>query len=457
MRHVRKEGRVFKERKDGCIMRVHLGIDSTDSATQGMCTTYVGMMLAKKLLTRGVQFIDYPHLIRLNPNIPYKTRGNGAVALRFQTDAPLSDILSIARNTVEEYAVFSDPQTNPGIALLTGGVPHRLYTFSESALHTLLTVEDAFAAADTTGALLHGYKNQRGVIGALAAVGEELKGDYTYELIAYRKKENWGTSRHIDVTSVIHMDQNSPDTFFNYDPEEQSVCIAPHSVCPVLIGIRGETASAVSQAVSLVDPGEEIASSVIFRTNQHTSFHFEAVGTVHEISDYSSIICEGTVMREPWIIPGGHVFFQLENAGSITCAAFEPTKKFRNIIRCLRRGDRIRVYGGVKPATTSGSKKKERTVNLERVDILQLVTGTWKNPVCPHCQVSMTSKGRHQGYECRKCGATKREKEWIPLSRNIIPGSYEPPPSAWRHLYKFLSRDRINSGTALSLTESWIQ
>ncbi|MGD2072572.1 MAG: tRNA(Ile2) 2-agmatinylcytidine synthetase, partial [Candidatus Thorarchaeota archaeon] len=141
-------------------MRVHLGIDSTDSATKGMCTTYVGMVLVKRLLSRGVQFIDYPHLIRLNPNIPYKTRGNGAVALRFHTDAvPFSHVAELAKKTVEELSVFSDPQTNPGIALFKGNLPAALHAFYQRALHRLLTVEDAITTANDTGAILHGYKN----------------------------------------------------------------------------------------------------------------------------------------------------------------------------------------------------------------------------------------------------------------------------------------------------------
>jgi tRNA(Ile2)-agmatinylcytidine synthase len=418
-----------------------------------MCTTYVGLVLVKRLLSAGVTFTDYPQLIRLDPNIPYKTRGNGAIALRFHTDVSLSRIAALAKKTVEELSVFSDPQTNPGIALFQGAIPHALHAFYERALHRLLTVEDALTAADDTGAILHGYKNRRGVIGALAAIGEELKGDHTYELLAYRKKERWGTHRCIDATSVMKMDQQIKDTFFNYDYEEQSLCIAPHSVCPVLLGIRGESASSVLNALSVVNPGEPISSYVIFRTNQHTNFHFEHVPSVKAIVDYSSVICEGTVEKDPWIIAGGHVFFQLENGGSITCAAFEPTKTFREVIRCLKKGDRVRVYGGVKPAS---AEKKWRAINVERIDILDVVTTSLENPRCPHCHISMTSKGRHQGYACRKCGFQKKKKESVSITRRIDPGSYEPPPSAWRHLYRFLSRERVNAGNDISLIDSWI-
>jgi tRNA(Ile2)-agmatinylcytidine synthase len=43
-----------------------------------------GALLVERLLALGAEFIDYPNLIRLNPNAPWKTRGNGAVSLRIQ-------------------------------------------------------------------------------------------------------------------------------------------------------------------------------------------------------------------------------------------------------------------------------------------------------------------------------------------------------------------------------------
>ena len=43
-----------------------------------MCTTYIGLRIAAS--TRK-QILGYPRLVRLNPNIPYKTRGNGAVCM----------------------------------------------------------------------------------------------------------------------------------------------------------------------------------------------------------------------------------------------------------------------------------------------------------------------------------------------------------------------------------------
>ncbi|MBU7014953.1 MAG: DUF1743 domain-containing protein [Theionarchaea archaeon] len=432
---------------------VHLGIDSTDSLTKGMCTSYLGTVLAKRVLRAGAVLADYPNLIRLNPNIPYKTRGNGAVVLRLEVpDSQVRDMVEYAQETVEELAVFSDPQTNPGIAVLKGRVPDVLHHFYERALHRLLTVREAYSTAEKAGAFLKGYKNRRGVVGALAGVGEPLLHDHTFELLVYRKEENWGKDRHINEESVIRMDKTVDDVFFNYDNEEKTVCIAPHTVCPVLAGIRGESAESVLRGLSMIDLGEEFTDSVIFRTNQHTNVHFERVRTVAEIRDYSSVIVEGTVSGYPMIIRGGHVFFELENNGVIRCAAFEPTKSFREVVRRLQAGDTIRAYGGC----NRGGKNRVKTINLERLDIIAVRNHVYSNPICSSCGKSMSSEGKGKGFQCKRCKVRKVEKELVRIEREISPGSYEPPPSAWRHLYKMLGRKRTNKGKP-DVIESWIQ
>ncbi|MEZ0270333.1 MAG: DNA-binding protein, partial [Nitrososphaeraceae archaeon] len=61
---------------------VHIGFDDTDSA-EGRCTTNLAFKTISKLTSEtDSKFIDYPLLVRLNPNIPWKTRGNGAICLR---------------------------------------------------------------------------------------------------------------------------------------------------------------------------------------------------------------------------------------------------------------------------------------------------------------------------------------------------------------------------------------
>ena len=54
-----------------------IGIDDTDSR-EGMCTTYLGAVLVSRLEEAGFT-VREARLIRLNPNVRFKTRGNAAM------------------------------------------------------------------------------------------------------------------------------------------------------------------------------------------------------------------------------------------------------------------------------------------------------------------------------------------------------------------------------------------
>jgi tRNA(Ile2)-agmatinylcytidine synthase len=58
-----------------------LGIDDTDTRF-GHSTTHLGYLVLRELARIGCTFSTYPRLVRLNPNIPFKTRGNAAVPRR---------------------------------------------------------------------------------------------------------------------------------------------------------------------------------------------------------------------------------------------------------------------------------------------------------------------------------------------------------------------------------------
>ena len=86
------------------------GIDDTDSKF-GMCTTYIA---AKMIRDLKLKLIGFPKLIRLNPNIPFKTRGNGAVSFEF-TDAGMIEEIT---QYVFEKSHFGKEGTNPGVVFL---------------------------------------------------------------------------------------------------------------------------------------------------------------------------------------------------------------------------------------------------------------------------------------------------------------------------------------------------
>ncbi|MBP7716502.1 MAG: tRNA(Ile2) 2-agmatinylcytidine synthetase, partial [Methanoregulaceae archaeon] len=58
---------------------MRIGIDDTDSPA-GMCTTYLGALLAGRLSDSGMT-VRETYLIRLNPNVIHKTRGNAAICI----------------------------------------------------------------------------------------------------------------------------------------------------------------------------------------------------------------------------------------------------------------------------------------------------------------------------------------------------------------------------------------
>ncbi|MFQ5888104.1 MAG: tRNA(Ile2) 2-agmatinylcytidine synthetase, partial [Candidatus Hydrothermarchaeales archaeon] len=61
----------------------HIGLDDTDSK-EGMCTTYLGALLKDELA--DFSKILSLKLVRLNPNIEWKTRGNGSIGLAVETE-----------------------------------------------------------------------------------------------------------------------------------------------------------------------------------------------------------------------------------------------------------------------------------------------------------------------------------------------------------------------------------
>src|SRR4030066_2147932 len=112
-------------------MLLHIGVDDTDSPTGGG-TTYIAALIVEELLKLGCKFVDYPIILRLNPNAPWKTRGNGAICLRveFQSDNE-SDIKRSVIDKVESQSEFQCDNTNPGIVFLEGAIPDEVKNFSD--------------------------------------------------------------------------------------------------------------------------------------------------------------------------------------------------------------------------------------------------------------------------------------------------------------------------------------
>lgn len=284
-----------------------------------------------------------------------------------------------------------------------------------------------------TDAVFKGYKNGRGLIGATSSIAWKPSADRSYELITYRDSDKWGSIRSVDENSVKDMDKNFSSTFDNFDYSNNHNRLVPNSPCPILFGIRGDNINDLVKAKKMIK-SEEIDSWIIFESNQGTDEHLQRKKIV-DVKPFESVILEGTVYKQSETIQGGHVFFKIkDDTGYIDCAAYEPTKEFRNIVRNLIYGDKLIVYGGV--------REKPLTVNLEKIFVKNIEEKFLKteNPICPICGKHMKSKGKNQTFKCIKC-KTKSNKTIIDKKERMIhTGFYEVPVCARRHLSKPLKR-----------------
>lgn len=427
-------------------MVLWIGVDDTDSL-QGMCTTFLATEIVREL-TRDLDLIGYPRLVRLNPNVPWKTRGNGAVCVRVgkglgdarvvgrmggatvrafprgRSSGESEAVVERVARIVERWSHFDDANTNPGFAVLRYPARPSLYW---RAVRTIVNRAEAMRSVGPDG-VVRGYKNGRGVIGALAATAWRPR-DRTYEVISYRREAEWGSPRWLDPSSVVEVDRNFPSTFNNYDYENRRVVIAPRSPCPVLFGIRGDDPGVLPQALDTIrsEPPERW---MIFETNQGTDDH---VVEGPPTAPHTTVRFRGAVTTPPRTLRGGHVVFSV---GDYPVSVYEPSKGFRNVIRGLARGDRVQVIGAVRDLP--------RTLNLEKLRVYSLVTESRKvgNPMCPACRKRMKSEGRGAGFRCRMCGrhAPMLAADYVRIPRTLSTGWYEPPVGSRRHLSRPLKR-----------------
>jgi tRNA(Ile2)-agmatinylcytidine synthase len=420
---------------------MYIGFDDTDSPRMG-CTTYIAAILVEELHKLGASFTDYPNLVRLNPNVPWKTRGNGALCLRIRCKQELvEEIKEIVIEAVEENADLSYEGTDPGVVFLFNHVPKQVAAFAKRAIQGVVKMKEALRLVDKFEAEAVGFKKGRGIIGGLAAIGENLEGDHTYELITYRTLENRGTPRRIEQSSVVEMNEKtSPLTFNNIDTDTSRILITPRGPDPILYGIRGENPNAVRRAHEIVHSEEPIERWIIFRTNHGTDAHLRMVSSISEVKPFNPVVVRGVVAEDPKIITGGHVIFMIrDKTGEVDCAAYKPTGELQAAARKIVEGDFVEACGGVRPASST----HPITINLEKLRILKLAPKTFLfNPNCPRCGKRTKSMGSKKGFRCEKCGfrSTKLEKVAVEYKRDLEEGIYVTSPRSQRHLTKPLCR-----------------
>jgi len=430
---------------------LHIGFDDTDSR-KGMCTTFLAYKIVEYLKKEQVKFLDYPYLIRFNPNIPWKTRGNGAVALKIETKEPQLIKNKIVK-FIKKYSATGDG-ANPGLVFYENAhIPEHFSKFGKMALCSLVSRNKAKEFAEQNDLETFYLGNGQGLVGAIGAIGYHFR-DHTFELISYRDESNFGKKRDIFKDSVMRMQKVTyPKTFNNFDVLKNRILIAPHGPDPVFFGVRGEDINSVIKGASLVKSHEKFCSYMIFRSNQGTGDHLENELDIQNLKPFSSGYVIGQISEKPKIELGGHIFFSLSRDGrTIKCAVYKPTG-LTKVASKLIKGDMVKVGGGIRKA----SKNHERVLNIEFLEIQSLLRHVVViNPFCSTCKKRMKSKGKDQGYECIKCGKilSKKVKQEIP--RQLEKQLYLPIPSAHRHLTRPVQRiGKINARIEFDNSKKW--
>ncbi|MEE3363532.1 MAG: DUF1743 domain-containing protein, partial [Methanomethylophilus sp.] len=272
----------------------------------------------------------------------------------------------------------------------------------------------------------------RGIIGCTCGMAW-IPNDFTYELLSYRPQERWGTERIFDRNSVYVADHTIPSSFNSWEDRSGRVAIVPATPCPVMYGFRGDDISDLIRGHDIIKT-EPQSRWLVFLTNQGTDDHIIYDCPREEFIPNSSYSVKG-IVKKVERIRGGHTFMTIDSEyGEVVCAAYEPSREFRHAIDWLTPGDKVEVLGEL--------RESPRSLNIEKLHVLETVDEYEKisNPVCPSCNRLMVSVGKGKGYRCRQCKTKSDTPIMKKNTRWIVPGWYEPPVAARRHLSKPLKR-----------------
>ncbi|TRM77758.1 tRNA(Ile2) 2-agmatinylcytidine synthetase TiaS, partial [Sulfolobus sp. A20-N-F8] len=400
-------------------MKFLVGIDDHDSYKLG-CTTHFSTILISHLFyDHNIKIRELPYLVRLNPNIPWKTRGNAAIRLEVEFNGNKKELLELISYYSEKYtkhiSLANQYGRRPGIAIIEydnyekhKGLIHNFYV---KAVTDVVPLEYAIIFSKKIKAEIQG---NRGIIGSIASIG--VYGNYTYELITYRKKDNWFTKRKIDKESIRKVDEAFfPKVFANYDYVKRKPLIISHGYDPILYGIRGIMIEPLFEATNMIGVDEDIDFMMLFKTNQGTDFHFIRTGD-HYYQGVRKLIKIDNIS----VLEGGDVVITGSNGDVLI--AFKETGELNEATKQLTKGDVIIAYGSIKPSVKFG-----KVIELEKIEIIQLIDIIYENPKCPKCNHSMESLGKNKGYRCRKCKYELNDISKVikRIDRNISLGIYQ--------------------------------
>jgi len=179
-----------------------------------MCTSFLATEVVDAL--RDLDLIGLPRLVRLNPAVPWKTRGNGALCLQFGRGQGPARLVGVIR----DHPIFSYPRMRaprsrrglgPMLQIAPFLVPHRrgcqprACRLSQEAFARFYWqgVRDIIEKEDVVQEL---EGSERGTC-SWRVVGDHRSHrgmawrprDRTFEIITYRERVRWGSEREIDL------------------------------------------------------------------------------------------------------------------------------------------------------------------------------------------------------------------------------------------------------------------
>ncbi|MCI4351759.1 MAG: DUF1743 domain-containing protein, partial [Thermoplasmata archaeon] len=170
--------------------------------------------------------------------------------------------------TVLRTSAGADPGTDPALLVLRRRPPAELYW---EAVRRIVTLDEVHRWLEGTDPLIRSSSSGVGQIGAAAALAWRA-GHPTWEAIAYRAPDQWGTERRVDGDSVRRAAARHPALFLCTDSRTRRVLVAPHTACPILFGLRATEPQAAVAALQEIR-SEPIERWLLFRTNQGTGDH----------------------------------------------------------------------------------------------------------------------------------------------------------------------------------------
>ena len=153
-------------------VKVHVGIDDTDSDTEGATWSLANEIGFKMGKRRGVAYLNHT-LVQMFPFSPNRTTNCVATVLTFAV--PPKGKNALIRSLLEELKA-STGSAHTGMAVFEGiSIPARLYEFTKAARTRIVGIEEAMSMSDLVD--IYEVTGERGVIGAVGALGMAEEND----------------------------------------------------------------------------------------------------------------------------------------------------------------------------------------------------------------------------------------------------------------------------------------